>query len=457
MNLDKYLSRVNYSSYSVYILAALYTVTLGVYAYCRHFDIDEFEAIHTAWKMYQGQTIYVDFFQHHHPLLYYFLQPLFWFFGSSISVLYAARGLQFLFLILIFVTVWSLSKYFGNTVLGGVTILFLATNHIFVKNAIEVRPDVPQLAFCLLGLLFLYRYVERPNISYLVLSTLSISCAYLFLQKTIFFGALYGSVLLYYWYSDTISTKAILISMFVGSLPILFFMVYVVYAYGFSTYVLLNWWVNIYHPDPFLPFGFIAYALKTNMLFWFFYAMGAFFYVRTTIHKQIVVISTGLLLSLFLVKHPWPQYFMPIIPLASLIAAWGITQMFKHDTAKLVTAVFFSTIFPWLGIVHGTFFDAREQLEKVTYVIRSTKDSDMVFDGINRFNLFRHDVDYFWFASGCRAAYKHLVGYEYDIYEIIKTKKPKIINMEFLDNNHPVVHEFYKALDMFRDIYILKD
>ena len=41
----------------------------------RKYDVDEIEAFHTAWKISVGERIYEDFFQHHHPLLYYLLRP----------------------------------------------------------------------------------------------------------------------------------------------------------------------------------------------------------------------------------------------------------------------------------------------------------------------------------------------------------------------------------------------
>ena len=57
----------------------------------RFFDHDEFEAMHTTWKMFQGGEIYTDFIQHHHPFMYYTLLPLYAIFGGTTDVLIAAR------------------------------------------------------------------------------------------------------------------------------------------------------------------------------------------------------------------------------------------------------------------------------------------------------------------------------------------------------------------------------
>jgi len=65
----------------------------------RFFYTDEFEAIHTAWKILQGEKIYVDFFQHHHPLLYLLLIPFIYIFGESITAILIIRILFFLHLV----------------------------------------------------------------------------------------------------------------------------------------------------------------------------------------------------------------------------------------------------------------------------------------------------------------------------------------------------------------------
>ena len=70
------------------LLLALPFVLIGllaVYSLRVRFDHDEFEATHTAWKILQGEEIYVDFFQHHHSLFYYSLIPTLAAFGSSVS------------------------------------------------------------------------------------------------------------------------------------------------------------------------------------------------------------------------------------------------------------------------------------------------------------------------------------------------------------------------------------
>ena len=49
----------------LYAFAQIYVFSQG-----RFFTIDEYEYGHATWLVAQGQTPYVDFFEHHFPLSY---------------------------------------------------------------------------------------------------------------------------------------------------------------------------------------------------------------------------------------------------------------------------------------------------------------------------------------------------------------------------------------------------
>ena len=53
---------------------------------------DELEAVHTAWKTVQGEVIYADFFQHHHPLFYAWLAPVIMLSGERAATVVACRS-----------------------------------------------------------------------------------------------------------------------------------------------------------------------------------------------------------------------------------------------------------------------------------------------------------------------------------------------------------------------------
>ena len=61
---------------------ALTTLTLALSLF-RFLDADELEHVHSTWHVPRGAWRYVDFFQHHHSLLWYVLAPLLAIAGSQ--------------------------------------------------------------------------------------------------------------------------------------------------------------------------------------------------------------------------------------------------------------------------------------------------------------------------------------------------------------------------------------
>ena len=99
------------------------------------------------------------------------------------------------------------------------------------------------------------------------------------------------------------------------------------------------------------------------------------------------------------------------------------------------------------------------QLDKIKYVLEHSKQTDKVYDGSIYFNLFREDVDYFWFSvrpKGVVETYQSIKPREYDIYKLIETKKPKIIYAKYLDVNNKIIKDNY-YLTEFDRLYERKD
>ena len=143
-----------------WLLIAGFAVLVVLIALQRQFDHDEFEAIKSTWKIFVGESIYVDFFQHHHPFLYYLLTPLFSLLGETKTTIYAARALMLCFTLGSLVMVHELARLLFSRRVAAVSVLFLLSVTMFVGKAIEVRPDVPQTFFGLLSLWLLYRFFD---------------------------------------------------------------------------------------------------------------------------------------------------------------------------------------------------------------------------------------------------------------------------------------------------------
>ena len=111
----------------------------------RFIDPDEFEHLHAASMVARGQVPYRDFFEHHGPLLYYALQPLFWLFGQQLAVLWVGRGMMWLCSMAgLALTARQAARIGGpNCALAAAALLAWTT--IFHLKGIELRPDVPAM------------------------------------------------------------------------------------------------------------------------------------------------------------------------------------------------------------------------------------------------------------------------------------------------------------------------
>jgi len=183
--------------------------------------------------------------------------------------------------------------------------------------------------------------------------------------------------------------------------------------------------------------------------------------------KAIVFMAAVLLLSLFLVKHPYNHYFMAPIALLSIVA--GCFLKLAFDRLKIIS------LHRLLLIILVIYIPARHlskkmyitnnnqtQLDKVKFVLANSQDEDFVYDGHNQFNLYRRDLHYFWYSlaeSGGLDIYNRLTDNkygDYDISSLIKTKQPKIISNYRLDIFECGLDHVYKQT-RYSDLYIKEE
>ena len=164
----------------------------------------------------------------------------------------------------------------------------------------------------------------------------------------------------------------------------------------------------------------------------------------------------------------------------SIIATKSIFHYFKDHRSALKIIILFSVL-PQMAILlmqsglsgtlkYNEFAEGKllatpiihnkHQLKKIDYVLKMTNKNDFVYDGDIQFNVFRKDLDFFWYSvreeTGGLATIQKLKPYEYNIYELIEEKRPKIISNYKLDINHPLILKYYKETSEYEDLYIRK-
>ena len=131
----------------------LYVLYMSALASLNH---DELEAVHTAWKTVQGEVIYADFFQHHHPLFYAWLAPVIMLSGERAATVVACRIATLPFFAGIIAAAWMLARRLFDKRTALVAAACLLLSWPFLYEATEIRPDVPQVMLGMFALVMLY-------------------------------------------------------------------------------------------------------------------------------------------------------------------------------------------------------------------------------------------------------------------------------------------------------------
>lgn len=443
---------VTWVGIGVFICLALYS------ALFRLFDHDEFEALHSSWLVFSGQTIYVDFLQHHHFLWYYVLTPLFTLFGEGTHTIIAARLLSLALTLGIALLVYRIAALVYSRQVGILSVFFLLTTITFVDKSIEIRPDVPLVFFELLSVLFLLQYFQSRKVHKLILSALALFVAFLCLQKAVFLGFLVGTVMLYKIYHKQMPWRDFFAYATVWAVLIALFGWYVSRVFGLEQYFFLNWQLNTVLLNTFPLYKYLSWSLVQNPLLWglFILALGL-----AAVRKErsvITFIALGLLSCIFLTKSPFPQYYLMSLPFIAIVAANAFMRL--PWVAPRFQVVLLSVSLVWSVGAWWYMYDGSNvaQLARVQYVLDVTQPTDLVYDGDAQFNIFRKDIGYFWFSlrpkNGVLTSYRLLREYPYNTYESIAEKKPKIISDSFISTKNPAVRDFYTESTVFEGLYI---
>lgn len=429
----------------------------------RYIYLDEIEAIHSSWKILQGEKIYIGFFQHHHFLFYYLIAPMILIFKETTATIIAMRVLMFFTLILIFAATYFISvKTFGKKT-GIISLILLSSAIIFVNRAIEIRPDLPQVLFGLLSVLFLLGYFENNSQKNLLLSSFFSGLSFIFHLKSIFLILLIIILLLRDVLRKHKAYRDLLTYILVFTITVMPLYIYIFFANSLSSYIMFNCIMNSKLLSHVMPLWLIRETIHENGIFWLFWALGSLFFLKTANQRRIGFFSLGLLLAVFLKRVAWFHDFLIAIPFAATISAYAINSLFNRNKNMLIVVLVVSILFPAYVFTHYNLvkFNNDEGLKTINYILSLTDSKDFVYDGQRGFNVFRKDLDFFWFGLGpndLMDTYRYLTNYHYDIYELIEKYKPKIISNAFIEHmDDKRISSHYVQTNRYKDLYIRID
>lgn len=191
------LNKVKYEHFLFYALWLLLIINLGQTIFsllCSGYILfDNIEHLRAAYFVSLGDVPYRDFFEHHHPLLWYLLSPFIAFLPyDTISAIYGGRLICLLFSLIGGFFVYKTEKnFFGGPLcaLFCLNLYFCAVDYISLSGLFQIKPDIFQRCCFFVGLYFLFCYFRYQKFRDLQICALFWTLAFLFLQTTVFYVA----------------------------------------------------------------------------------------------------------------------------------------------------------------------------------------------------------------------------------------------------------------------------
>ncbi len=442
-------------------------VSIFFYSYNRGFDPDEFEHMHTAWKISRGQKIFIEFFQHHHPFFDYLITPVIDTYGDTIESIFVSRYMMLLLVAGMLAATYLLSvRIFKSSEIGVLSLIMTSTVVTFYMKSIEIRPDVPQTLAGLLSVYFLFVYYDKKSLKSLIASAVFLGVSYLFLQKSIVLIIAIAALLLYDLVKKRIRYKHVVLFAAIFLISVLPYYIYLVSSGAFERYFVTNWLVNYYLAQAFSRLDSYGAISRENTITCVLYLIGIITMIRSGKENRFAVLSILLMiLPVILFTNLWRQYLLLAIPPFAIVASYALYSAFNSRLIRFVVLI--GAVYVPLTFMHNHgFFKMdnnyqRAQLAKIEYVLSITDQDDKVYDGNVVFNVFRDDIDYFWFCMeypSCLDAYKKITDHKYNIYDLIAAKKPKVISTHGISSFNDIrIKNKYRVSDKYPDLYIRVD
>lgn len=395
---------------------------------------DDVEHLHSAWLVYQGQIPYVDFFQHHNPLLWYLFAPLLGMFSYDIVVFDIVRTISTL---VMFLTLFMCAKIVQNFICfswyaGLLTVAAVFPSYIVLSGQ-DFRPDNYMVCAFMVGLYFFFEYLKKQRGKSLIISFAFMFITFMFMQKSIFFLALFGLSVLYLLYTKQVNVKDFLQALILPLTGSVFFILWLAYHHMVDRYWLCNFIFNLHIPEVYgnlsehtkpefyvltaiAGIGFLYFIIKGNTaariicLLWVGEAIQRFFYFSLDRHYYYFLdilnaILAGAIAWQIIKKWQWSAYIFILLSIYGswLFRGYCIENKLSPEYHRYVTP---------------------------KYVIEHTNKCDSVLNGYGlTYGIFTKDNTYYWNLNG----QLDVIGQEIDLAPIpnlnaiVEKHLPKII------------------------------
>ncbi len=438
------------------VLALLMILALSFQLYVvnyTHVDDDELEHLHSSWLVYMGGTPYRDFFEHHNPLLWYLLSPLFMIFRDDLGIITAARSIMFILNLMILFVSYKIAREYFNRIISSLVVVAILFEYDYVISVVVIRPEIAATLLWLIAFYLFLRSMKDAE-GYLFLSGLFIGVAFAFKQTAIFFLlALVASIIVQNAYKRK---KKILLLVCGFTVPVILLFTYFYFNDALTDFIYLAFMFNLEHNTGNMPHRLVKVVsgFLNDIPFWTLGLAGVFTATLSLLRKRLPVSEVPLVVSTYVVllsmvpSNVMCYYrYMPVIPLVGIYAVSVIKTIIIDGGLKylrgsrenkliifsFILLVLFGLMHPLSFIVSGKIEheglsilleDRTRQGNIMEFVWNITSPDDRVFDGYGIYISRNHSYRY-WFLHP--ALFNFNLSSLDDIPEYLSETRPKVV------------------------------
>ncbi len=453
---NRYLNKISYIDKWLIVILAINFI--GIILTMFHSDtimMDEIEHLRASYFISLGDMPYRDFFEHHHPLIWFMFAPIISILPKDILLTYyTARTLALIFSIASTYFIYKIVKFFTNNktcALFSLVVYFMYYPSWYSFSIF--KPDTFTRFFYLCGVYFFFLYYKNNKRKDLAYSVLSFTIAFLFLQ-TIAFSILPFIIFSCYFiynkknkWKDFAIVSIIPISI-IGALGIWFY-----YSEILAPYIQLNWIYNRHlfdfiHTNPkstiplyivnLLPsvfaFAYIIHIKKTNA---FFYMISFLCLCELIQHTYFIAV--------------YPHYLILLFLYSSIITAYAMST--TNNKKIIYTFISFILLNVVLNLCTVAITNNKSSLNYMREYNKNPEAS-MVNFNVTYFSIYAPRFSYYWFYPNFEYMDNSMFDRlpDYNINDIIQENNVEFIayNDEVkLNLNMDIMKKYYNAKDYY--------
>ncbi|MBR6412528.1 MAG: glycosyltransferase family 39 protein [Alphaproteobacteria bacterium] len=398
---------------------------------------DDFEHLASGWFIFNGYVPYRDFFQHHHPLLWYLMTPVFYFVDHPIDSFWIGRVVAAIFwcggCFLIGKIVRALGGGIRSVLYGLLVYLSCPT---VVEIYIQNRPDTYMNFFLLWGLYEWIMFFTHKKTKNLAFCYLFFFVAFAFLQKSLLVLFPFGLYQLYLLMKKEIKWQTLIKAIILPVILACSYGGYLAYKGILIRYWELNWVLNAHWFRDYQTYNEDIPDYFYAGLYMVFCLCGAFASSKMLRGLSLCGLLFGLIF--YSIPRPYTYYWASWTPFAAIAMGLGlenltlssqkIKKLFAAGT--LLFALFFAGCYLFIPAqwkLVGSYFE-----ENIKCLSPQIKKGEQLIDYADLYAVFLRNrpEHYYWFSLQRGALYDSRLFHRHQIPQwdkVVYEQKPRYI------------------------------